>query len=107
MSTSVDGNSQSGSSKKTRVSDKPWHMTWNESTKQLFIWKSGRRLYIGDGVSAGPASAIESIDKHAVKVWTSYLIVYIVFFRSVVIGVCYFIRLLENVKERHGKPVYH
>ena len=68
MSRSVDGDSQSASVKKPRVSDKPWHMTWNASAKHLLIWKSGRRLDIGGGLSAGPVSAIECLDKHAVKV---------------------------------------
>ncbi len=67
MSRSVDGESQSALAEK-RVSDKPWHMTWNGSDKQLFVWKSGRRLDIGGGLSAGPVSAVECLDNHAVKV---------------------------------------
>ena len=61
MSRSVDGDSQSASAK--RVSDKSWHLTWNESDQQVFIWKNGRRLNIGSGLCAGPVSAIECLEK--------------------------------------------
>jgi hypothetical protein len=75
MSHSVDGESQSAATKTAksgRVSDKFWHMTWNESTKQIFVWECGRRLDIGGGVSAGPVSVIE---EHAVEVANSISLV--------------------------------
>ncbi len=102
MSCSVDGDSQSGSSKKSRVSDKPWHMTWNASTKQLYVWKSGRRLDIGGGVSAGPVSAIECIDKHAVKVCLyQYFLLVLGTYQSWTVCVLSFVS--QVIGDREGK----
>ena len=60
--------SQSASKKASDLSTKPWHLTWDESTKLLVVWKSGRRERIGGGASAGAISGVEVLDRNGVKV---------------------------------------
>jgi hypothetical protein len=67
-----DISSLEGSSKKSlpeiSVSSKPWHLTWDRDNKNLFVWKAGRRVSIGEGASSGAVSGVEVLGSNAVKV---------------------------------------
>lgn len=41
---------------------KPWFLTFNPAFKELFIWKSGRRMQLKDGSSSGPVSSVSAHD---------------------------------------------
>lgn len=71
----TDTTSNASSSMKTdkKISGKPWHLTWDASTKRLLVVKQGSMLDIGNGKHAGAVSAIETVDKKAVQVSNSML----------------------------------
>ena len=71
----TDTTSNASSSMKTdkKISGKPWHITWDASTKRLLVVKQGSMLDIGNGKHAGAVSAIEPVDKRAVQVSNSML----------------------------------
>ena len=51
------------------VSEKQWHMTWNQG--QLFVWKGGKSLQVQFGsksISAGLVLELQRIDDRAIQV---------------------------------------
>lgn len=54
MSTS----SHQKTSKAMAVSSSSWWLTFCQETKDVFIWKGGQRLKIGDGTSAGQTKSV-------------------------------------------------
>lgn len=44
------------------VSSKPWFLTYNPDFKEVFIWKSGRRMQLKDGSSSGPVTTVSIYD---------------------------------------------
>lgn len=50
----------------TPATDKPWCLTLNAESKEVFVWKHGVRLKLKDGSSSGPvtgASVLNTKDK--------------------------------------------
>jgi len=54
MSTS----SQKTTPRQITVSSSSWWLTFCQETKDVFIWKGGQRLKIGDGTSAGQTKSV-------------------------------------------------
>lgn len=52
------------------VSSKPWHLTFFDEEKQVFIWKSGSRMKLKDGSSSGPVTAVSFMKADVVNVRT-------------------------------------
>jgi len=50
----------------SKVSSKPWHLTFFE--KQVFIWKSGFRMKLTDGSSSGPVASTSFLNADVVNV---------------------------------------
>ena len=57
MSTSSRQKTSIGS-KPMAVSSSSWWITFCQETKDVFIWKGGQRLKIGDGTSAGQTKSV-------------------------------------------------
>lgn len=54
----------------TQVSSKPWFLTFNAETRDLFIWKNGIRLKLKEGESAGGvrSASVLSIENKTITV---------------------------------------
>ena len=54
----------------TQVSSKPWFLTFNAETRDLFIWKNSIRLKLKEGESAGGvrSASVLSIENKTITV---------------------------------------
>lgn len=55
----------------SKISSKPWHLTFFAEEKHMYIWKGGCRMKLTDGSSSGPVRAISVLDADVVNVSTA------------------------------------
>ena len=56
--------SHTSSASTSYVSTKPWFLTFSEETRDVFVWKSGIRLQLKEGESAG---GVRSVSVRSIK----------------------------------------
>ena len=52
----------------SKVSSKPWHLTFSPEEKQMYIWKGGSRMKLVDQSSSGPVISASFLNADVVNI---------------------------------------
>ena len=55
------------------TSSKPWHLTFCQQFKELFIWRNGMRLKVKSGCSVGPVKTVSVLSEVEKTVTVSHV----------------------------------